>query len=322
MSRPVADVPGRPRRSPVARGGAGAALDSVARRLTAAGVPTPAVDAALLVAHVLGVSPAEVRARAARSGRASGLPAGAHRRLERLVGDRERRVPLQHLVREAAFRELVVRCRPGVFVPRPETELVAGAAITRLRAHPAEAGGRQRVVVEPGTGTGVIALSIAVEVPAVEVVATDVDPRAVRLARRNLARVAHGRPGVADGSACTIVHGDLLAPVDDRLRGHVDVLVSNPPYLAAEELERCQPEVRDHDPVGALVAGADGHEIVDRLIAQASTWLAPGGWLVLEISEHRAGAAARRASAAGLVDVDVEDDLTGRSRVLVGRRAA
>lgn len=296
------------------RRGPGPVVDDAARRLAAAGVASPAVDAALLAAHVLGTDVA-----ALRRDRAPRFGPGEHRRFERLVEERARRVPLQHLTGEAAFRDLVLRCRPGVFVPRPETELVAGAAIERLR----RGADRPRVAVEPGTGTGAIALSLAVEVPGVHVVATDTDPVAVSLARANLARVRRGQggaAGLAPGSRCTILPGDILDPVDRALRGRVDVLVSNPPYLTADELRRCEPEVRDHDPVGALVGGRRGSEMTDRLVGRAPPWLAPGGWLVLEVSEVRVGAAVQAARRAGLSDVEVLDDLTGRERVLVARR--
>lgn len=265
-----------------------------ADRLAAAGVPTPLRDVLALAEHALGVPATELRVRDVTEVDDDGLD-----RLAELVRSRADRVPLQHLTGRAGFRTITVECRPGVFVPRPETEVLAGLAIDRA--------GPDAVVVEPCSGTGAVALSVATEAPETIVVATDRDRAAVEVARANAARL---------GVDIDVLHGDLLAPVDDRLRGHVDVLVANPPYLTPDELEGCEPEVREHDPVGALVAGPTGHEVTDRLIADATRWLRPGGVLLLEVAEVRAAEVARRAGSAGLLDVTITDDLTGRERIV------
>jgi release factor glutamine methyltransferase len=189
-----------------------------------------------------------------------------------------------------------------VFIPRPETETLAGEAIARVPA-----GG---VVVEPCTGTGAVACAVATESQAEVVVATDRSETAVALARENAA---------ACGARIEVLAGDLLAPVDPALRGRVDVLVSNPPYLAEAELAATEPEVRDWDPPAALVAGPTGHEVTDRLIVVATDWLKPGGWLLLEVDERRAAETARRARAAGLTEAGVVSDPTGRDRVVIAR---
>jgi release factor glutamine methyltransferase len=220
--------------------------------------------------------------------------------MERRVG----REPLQLIVGSVGFRYLEVEVRAGVFIPRPETEVLAGEAIARVPA-----GG---VVVEPCTGTGAVACAVATESRAARVVATDVAPAAVALATANAARCG--------ASSVEVVHGDLLDPVDPALRGAVDVLVSNPPYVAAGETAGLEPEVTAWDPPEALVSGPTGHEVTDRLIAAAGHWLRPGGWLLLEVADTRAGATARRCADAGLADATALEDLTGRPRIVRARR--
>jgi len=287
---------------PLADGGApvvGAMRHVLTDRLAAAGVPTPAVDAEWLLRHVTGWSRAELRARAGAV-----LGADELSRLEELGGRRAAREPLQLVLGSVGFRHLELEVRPGVFIPRPETEVLAGEALARLPA-----GG---VAVEPCTGSGAVACAVAAEADPGLVVATDVSPAAVALARDNAARC---------GVEVTVACGDLLDPVDPVLRGRVDVLVANPPYVAADELDGLEPEVVAWDPPAALVAGPTGHEASDRLLAAATRWLVPGGWLLLEVAETRAAATAGRASAAGLTDVAVVADLAGRERIVVARRA-
>lgn len=282
-----------------------------ARALAAAGVPAPEVDARLLVGAVL----------SGPSGRAPATVAADDPRLaelERLVGERARRLPLQLVLGHTWFRYLRLACRPGVFIPRPETEIVAGEAIAAARA-----AGDTPVVVEPCTGTGAIALAVATEVAGAQVHATDVSADAVALARHNLAAVEAGEAevrGLAAGASCTIVRADLLAGLPTTLEGTVDVLVSNPPYLPAADRGSWEPEVAAHDPDAALVGGPDGHEVVDALLAAAGTWLRPGGTLVLEIDERRGADAVRAAASAGLVDVVLVRDLTGADRAVRARR--
>lgn len=290
-------------------------LDAVVARhaatLATAGVPSPEVDARHLVRAVLGDAGGRIP-----PGVATADPRLAE--LDRRVAERARRVPLQLVLGETWFRHLRIRCRPGVFIPRPETEVVAGIAIEAARA-----AGPAPVVVEPCTGTGAIALAVATEVRGARVQATDVSPEAVASARDNLAAVAAGEagvPGLADGATCTVLACDLLAGLDPTLRGTVDVLVSNPPYLPAIDRPTWEPEVAEHDPDVALVGGSDGHEVVDALIAAAGEWLRPGGVLVLEIDERRGADVAGTAAAAGLVDVSIVPDLTGADRALRARR--
>ena len=286
-------------------------IDAVARRLTVAGVSSPEVDARWLVEHVVEVA---------------GDPVGCGAALlDGLVARRVRREPLQQIVGRTWFRRLEIGCAPGVFIPRPETEIVAGLAIDAALAVRADDGHGQRPrrIVEPCPGTGAIALSVGVEVPGVLVVASDINPAAVALASANLDRVRAGSAGavLAAGSSVEVVQADLLGGVDAAWRGEVDVLVANPPYLPSADRVGWAPEVADHDPDRALVGGDDGHEVVDALLAAAVGWLRPGGAVILEIDERRADDARRAARTLGLVDVVVHPDLTGADRAIVARRA-
>jgi len=277
-------------------------LDRVATRLATAGVPSPTVDARWLVEHVVEMA-----------GSCEGSGAAL---LDGLVARRAAREPLQLVLGRTWFRELELRCAPGVFIPRPETEVVAGVAIDEARGLDAP------IVAEPCTGTGAIALSVAVEVPGARVVATDLDAAAVDLARDNLGRVRAGEAGAAlVADQVEFLPGDLLAPLAVDLRGRLDVLVSNPPYLPAADRGTWEREVADHDPDRALVGGPDGHEVVVRLLELAVDWLRPGGLVVLEIDERRDEHARSAAHDAGLVEVDLVRDLTGAQRAVRARRA-
>lgn len=261
-------------------------------------MPTPEADAEWLLRHVLDCSRAQLFLSSERE-----LSEVDQQAVAALVERRAGREPLQLLLGTVGFRELILEVRPGVFVPRPETELLAGEAIARCPG-----GG---LVVEPCTGSGAVACAVAHAVRSATVVATDLDPAAVALARANAARCKID---------VDVRQGDLLEPVPFARRGMVDVLVANPPYLAEGELAALDPEVTQWDPPGALVAGPTGHEVTDRLISLAPAWLEAGGWLLLEVDEQRASEVARRCVQAGLVDASVLPDLAGRDRIVRARR--
>ena len=224
------------------------------------------------------------------------------KRYEQLVARRRAGEPLQYVLGSWGFRRLDLLVDRRVLIPRPETEWVVEQALRRL---PADV---DATVLDLGTGSGAIGLSIAVERPRARVVATDASPDALAVARANLAGI---------GRAATRVElreGDWWQAVHEQF----DLVVSNPPYVAAGD--ELPPEVADWEPVGALVPGPTGLEALAVVIAGAPSSLRPGGWLVCEIGETQGEAVRALATDAGLVEVDVLPDLTGRDRVLVARR--
>ena len=245
-----------------------ALLDHAVAVLTAAHVPSPEADAELLVAHVLGVSRGRVQALAVTG---SGVDAEQRQQALELVERRAAREPLQHLTGVAAFRSLELAVGPGVFVPRPETELVAQIAIDALLAVPTPA----PRAADLGTGSGAIALALATEVPHAEVVAVENSPRAFIWARENARAIG--------ATNLRLVFADLSHALPD-LDGTLDVVVSNPPYIPAGAIPR-DPEVRLHDPAAALYGGEDGLDVVHAVSATARRLLRPGGTLVLEHGE-------------------------------------
>jgi release factor glutamine methyltransferase len=226
-----------------------------------------------------------------------------------LVHRRAQRVPLQHLTGCVGFRYIELAVGPGVFVPRPETELVAGVAIALART-----AGPAPVVVDLCSGSGAIALSVANELPTARVHAVELDAGALRwLARNAASRRDAGDPGIG-------IHQDDARQALPELDGSVDVVVSNPPYVADHEMDEVDLEVREHDPRLALVAGADGLAVIRDISAAAMRLLRPGGWLVVEHSDRQGETVPEVLVDAGLVEVVDAPDLTGRPRVTKGRR--
>jgi release factor glutamine methyltransferase len=277
-----------------------------AELLAGAGVPSPGVDARWLVEAATGCDPRRDPHRVLSSDEAQRLAMSVTRRL--------RREPLQHIIGTTAFRTIMLDCEPGVFIPRPETEVLAGLAVEALRQRPDDVA---PIVLEPCCGTGAIALAIAAEAPGVVVLAADAHAQAVALTRSNRDRLVHD--GQLQGSV-EVCRGDLLDGFDASLRGQVAVLVSNPPYLPDDDAAMLPPEVADHDPPRALFGGPDGHELVDRLLSAAVEWLAPGGTLLLEIDARRSEEVVALAQAKGLRAVRTHRDLTGAHRFVSARR--
>lgn len=228
-----------------------------------------------------------------------------------LVRRRAARVPLQHLIGSVGFRYIDIDVGPGVFVPRPETEVVAGIAIERARES-----GPAPVVVDLCSGSGVIALSVANEVPNACVHAVELDAGAVDWLNRNAARRQQ-----AGDLGIEVHHADIADALPD-LNASVDVVVSNPPYVSEDELVLVDPEVRDHDPMLALVAADNGLAVVQQVALTAMRLLRPGGWVVVEHSDRQGESAPAVLVAAGFLDVTDSNDLTGRPRVATGRKPA
>ena len=283
-----------------------------------AGVASPRHDAEAIAAWCLGVPRLEwYRLPAGDEPLAPALPAGATdgfwTGFAAAVERRRSREPLQRIVGQAAFRHVMIEVADDVFVPRPETELVAQVAIDEAaRVHGA---GRPPLVVDLCCGSGVIAISVDVEVPGARVVAVDASPAAVEATRANAARLGSGTQRTFLGD---VTDPDLLAGHD----GQVDVVVANPPYIPPDAVPN-DPEVRDHDPDLALYGGgADGLEVPRAVVVAAARLLRPGGLFVMEHAEVQA-AAVRAAVAAtgGFTAVETRRDLTGRDRMVVARRA-
>jgi release factor glutamine methyltransferase len=277
-------------------------LANASRGLREAGVDSHDWDAERLLRHVLGWDRAQVVASPEAS-----VPAEAERRFRDLVGERARRVPLQHLVGSQAFWKHDFVVTPAVLVPRPETELLVEESLRLLRANDSP------VVVDVGTGSGCIALSLAAEIPRAAVHGTDVSPEALAVARGNAERL-----GLAE--RVTLHHGDLLAPIA-ALRGRVDLVVSNPPYVARGESSTLAPEVRDHEPPLALFPpDGEADSIYRRLVPDGFAWLRPGGYIVVEIAPALAGTVEELFEGAGFVERRVGNDLAGRARMVRGRK--
>jgi release factor glutamine methyltransferase len=270
-------------------------------RLEEAGVPSPAYDADALLAHVLGVD-------RGRLVTAAPLTPDQEHRYDELVARRAAREPLQHLLGTAAFRHVELEVGPGVFVPRPETELLAGWAVDRVRE--VELALRTCRVVDLCTGSGAIARAVKDEVPTAEVHAVELDPAAHAWAARNLA-----------GTGVDLRQGDLAEAFDDLL-GTVDVITCNPPYIPLEAWESVAPEARDHDPALALWSGEDGLDAIRVLEGRAARLLRPGGWVGVEHADAQGESAPAVFAASGRWrDVRDHPDLTGRPRYLAARLA-
>jgi len=279
--------------------------------LALAGVPSPAADARALAAHVLGVSCGQAEAFCLRG---DTLDRDSALALDALVEQRARRVPLQHLTGVAGFRGLRLRVGPGVFVPRPETEVTAGLAIEEARRRAGTGDGP--VVVDLCTGSGAIALGVASEVPSARVVALELDEQALAWAELNVrASGSRGRVELRGGDVVSCDTGAL-----SDLVGEVDVVVSNPPYIP-ESAVPVDPEVRLHDPPRALYGGGpDGLRVPRAVVLAAAALLGPGGLLVMEHGDEQGPATRTLPAPCAWEDGRTRQDLSGRDRVLVVRR--
>jgi release factor glutamine methyltransferase len=278
-----------------------ALVRQAALRLARAGVASPEHDAAELLAHVLGTT----RGNLALSDDVDAAQVTAY---EDLVARREGREPLQHLVGSAAFRYVELAVGPGVFTPRPETELLAGWGVDRARD--VLAAGDTPVVVDLCTGSGAIALSLATEVPQAVVHAVELSEDAFGWAQRNLA-----------GSGVDLRQGDMADAFPD-LDGTVDVLLCNPPYIPLEAYESVAREARDHDPHVALFSGDDGLDAIRLLEVTATRLLRDGGVVGAEHADVQGEAAPAVFRRTGRWrDVTDHQDLAGRNRYLTARLA-
>ncbi len=236
----------------------------------------------------------------------------------RLAGE-----PLQYVLGSWAFRTLELAVDSRVLIPRPETEVVVGHALDELGRLAEEGPGADSIIaVDLGTGSGAIALSLAVEGPArvgdlqLQVFATDLDAAGLSVATANAHSVATAHPASAP---VNLREGSWFEALPEDLAGRISLVVANPPYISEDEWAGLDPVVRDHEPRRALVSGPTGTEMIDQLLEQAPAWLAPNGALVLEIAPHQAEDAALRAIVSGFDTVVVRRDFAERSRALIAR---
>lgn len=294
-------------------GGSGSLVADLAGavdRLSAAGVPTPRTDAELLAAHAAGTDRGGLQRLVVMR---AAWPDGAARRFAALVSERADRVPLQHLTGRAPFRGIELAVGPGVFLPRPETELLAGAAVAEL-LHLIRQGLGHPVAIDLCTGSAAVALAVVDEVPTARVGAVELDPHAHAWAERNAEALGGGRLELHQGD---VVDAAGLMP---SFVAACHVVTANPPYIPDDAVP-VEAEVAEHDPPVALFGGPDGLRVLRVCVDVAAVLLRPGGLLVLEHGEPQCdGVAAVLARAGGWTDVAHHPDLTGRPRLTTARR--
>lgn len=271
--------------------------------LTSAGVESAEVDAQLLAAHVLGFSRGELQAKSI-----SNFEIDDVGEIEALFQKRSERIPLQHLTGVAYFRNLALTVAPGVFIPRPETEVVTEFAVQALRAVPGEP-----IAVDLCTGSGAIAISLATEVSNSLVYAWELNPDSEKPLRQNIE---------ANGGGVQLTMGDIAKehPLFQELAGRVDVVVSNPPYIPTGAVP-VDVEVQLHEPELALYGGADGMDIMKVVSKRALQLLKPGGFLVVEHADSQAKIVADLFEADGWRQIRSHRDLNARDRATTAVKA-
>lgn len=273
-------------------------LTWTAERFARAGLGAPRLDAEVLLADVLSTERIQLYAQHDKP-----LAPEELERYRQVVRRRLAREPVAYITGRREFWSLTLEVDRRVLIPRPETELLVELALKRAAALE-----RPRLL-DVGTGSGALAIALARELQRATVWATEASAGALTVARRNVERHA---------AAVTLLEGDLLAPLPAELT--LDLIVSNPPYVASGDLLGLEPEVRDFEPRAALDGGPDGLEVVRRLVPQAAARLVPGGWLALEIGCRQAALVRRLLEEHGFEEVRAHKDLAGLDRVVEGRR--
>jgi release factor glutamine methyltransferase len=279
-------------------------LLSARASLRRAGVPSPDVDAETIIGHVLGVRRSEIYLDPRR-----GLTPGEQGAILDLLERRAARIPLQLLLGECEFMSLPFMVREGVFIPRPETECLVETVVDNVRARGEPVG----AILDIGTGSGVIGVTLALYLDLTAVVATDISRDALETARANA--ILHGVDDLVDAILC-----DGLSGVRGGTETAFHVVVSNPPYVASGEIGGLEPEVRDHDPLAALDGGPDGLRFIAGLVPGLPSILKKGGLAALEIGAGQGREVAALLAEAGLTEIEVVKDLAGVDRVVTGRR--
>jgi release factor glutamine methyltransferase len=302
-------------------------------------IPQPRLEAEILLAHVLGLERIALYMQYDQA-----VDAAARDRFRDLVKRRAAREPTRYLVGVCEFLSLALKVTPDCLIPRPETEQlveevlrlagmkrrpapdlgpaagdyhsVAGAedAAAAQAAAPVEAAAAEVTAIDLCTGSGCVAIGLAASLPQARVTATDISPAALAVARENA--TAHGLEG-----RIAFLEGDLYDPLDAADVQPADFLLSNPPYVAEAEWADLEPEIREHEPRGALVAGPRGTEVIERIFKGAPAYLKPGGRLLVEIGSEQ-GASVRDLAVAvrGLADIEIVKDYAGLDRILMARK--
>jgi release factor glutamine methyltransferase len=269
------------------------------------GVESAKLNAERLLADVLGLSRIELFFQHDRPVLGAELD-----RYRDLVRRRAGGEPLQQILGETEFYSRVFKVHPRVFIPRPETERLVEEAVALLA--PPDRRLLAPVAVEIGCGTGIIGITLAMEIPRLTVFATDVNPAAVKLTEHN----AHTRGA---GPRIHVLPGNRFDPLPAHLKGQVDLVVSNPPYIREADIPGLAAEVSEHDPVEALSGGEDGLVFYRALVSGVSAWLRPGGHLAVEIGDDQGQDVEDIFCASGLEDIRVIRDYADRDRVVTAR---
>ena len=277
-------------------------LNHAAARFVLAGIDSAQNDAELLAAWALGISRSELQTKLIFDEEIDEVAAGP---LIVAFARRQQREPLQHIIGRAYFRNLELTVGLGVFVPRPETELIAQLAIDALKADPSN----QPVAVDLGTGSGAIALAMATEVPHAQVFAVEKSAAAYEFAKQNFAKYSKLE---------NLIQGDMAAAFQELI-GKVSVVASNPPYIPNDAVPR-DPEVQQYDPALALYGGDDGLDLIRIISARAKELLHPGGFLVIEHADSQSKQVCELLLADGWVQVSAHQDLTFRDRAVSARK--
>jgi release factor glutamine methyltransferase len=283
------------------------AISEAARLLERAGVNEARRTAGVLLAHRLGVDRTHLLMHPEET-----ISEEDYKMFLQMIERRAAGEPVQYITGHQEFYKLDFLVTPAVLIPRPETEFLVERVLTLVgESHQAAP-----LIVDVGTGSGCIAVTLAVEIPGARVIATDISGAALAVARQNAAR--HGVR-----SRVEFHEGDLLAPLAALgIEKQVDVLACNPPYVAASDAELVQPNVRDYEPHTALFGGDDGLIFYRRLLVESFDYVRPGGYLVCEIGYAQLAAIIERVAASGWQLVDVTHDLQGIPRTLTIRRAS
>ncbi len=277
------------------------ALDWTVGYLGRGDVDSPRLSAEWLLSAATGLSRVELYAYHDRP-----LSDDERTTLRETVKRRAAGEPLQYVTGEMPFRHIVVHVRPGVFIPRPETEVLVDVGLMALE------GVVNPVILDLCTGSGCVACAIASEIPSAMVYATELSRVSVDTARKNAVRL-----GV--GERVTVVEGDLFTGLPDELQGRVDLVISNPPYIPSSDLPDLTADVLGFEPHLALDGGADGLDVARRIMSGGVEWLAPGGAIALELDEGCVGSGCAGAKE-WYQEVRVMRDLAGRDRIVTGRR--